>query len=134
MKKLFLIIPLGMALSFTGFPAVLSADETEEESEYIEEIIVTSERGESNVLDRAMTVTGFNQVIIEKLGVQNADDLEVLVPGLQKGNRTQGGGKGEDGHYVMRGIGNDRSVNFYSDVFRGLLYRRCLYEPELCNG
>ena len=105
-----------MALSFTGFPAVLSADETEEESVYIEEIIVTSERGESNVLDRAMTVTGFNQVIIEKLGVQNADDLEVLVPGLQKGNRTQGGGKGEDGHYVMRGIGNDRSVNFYSDV------------------
>ena len=116
MKKLISILPLGMALSFTGFPAALSADETEEESVYIEEIIVTSERGESNVLDRAMTVTGFNQVIIEKLGIQNADDLEVLVPGLQKGNRTQGAGKSEDGHYAMRGVGNDRAINFFQDV------------------
>ena len=116
MKKLISILPLGMALSFTGFPAALSADETEEESEYIEEIIVTSERGEVNVLDRAMTVTGFNAVMIEKLGVQNSDDLEVLVPGLQKGNRTQGAGKSEDGHYAMRGVGNDRAINFFQDV------------------
>ena len=116
MKKFISILPLGMALTFTGFPAALSAEETGEESEYIEEIIVTSERGESNVLDRAMTVTGFSDVIIEKLGVQNADDLEVLVPGLQKGNRTQGAGKSEDGHYAMRGVGNDRAINFFQDV------------------
>ena len=111
---------LGMALVLFGLPAYSAdgadADAQDDDTEYIEEILVTGERGETNVLDRAMTVTGFNDLIIERLGVQNADDLEVLVPGLQKGNRTQGGGKGEDGHYVMRGIGNDRSVNFYSDV------------------
>ena len=109
------IFSLGIALTLTGFPAAFSAEEAEGEN-YIEEIVVTSERGEVNVLDRAMTVTGFNSVMIEKLGVQNSDDLEVLVPGLQKGNRTQGAGKSEDGHYAMRGIGNDRAISFFQDV------------------
>ena len=102
-------------MTLTGVPAAFSADETENEN-YIEEIIVTSERGDTNVLDRAMTVTGFSEGMIEKLGIQNADDMVVMVPGLEKGNRTQGGGKSEDGHYVMRGIGNDRVNAFYQDV------------------
>ncbi len=78
--------------------------------------MVTGERGEVNVLDRPMTVTGFNQLMIEQLGIQNADDLEVLVPGLQVGNRSQGGGKNEDDHFYMRGIGSERTVNFFSDT------------------
>ena len=110
---------LGLALALIGLPAY-SADETDADDEddgggYIEEVLVTGERGETNVLDRAMTVTGFNLEMIERLGMQHADDLEVLVPGLQKGNRSQGAGKNEDGHYDMRGVGNDRAVNFHQD-------------------
>lgn len=63
-----------------------------------------------------MTVTGFNNQLIEQLGIQNTSDLEVLVPGMQMGPRSQGGGKNEDGHLVMRGVANDRSVNFFQDV------------------
>ena len=63
-----------------------------------------------------MTVTGFNANLIQKLGIQNTNDMEVLVPGMQIGNRTQGGGKNEDGHIVMRGLANDRSVNFFQDT------------------
>ena len=63
-----------------------------------------------------MTVTGFNAEMIEKLGIQNTDDLEVLVPGLQVGNRSQGAGKNEDDHYYMRGLGSERTVNFFSDT------------------
>ena len=111
---------LGLALALIGLPAY-SADETDTEGdgsgrEYIEEVVVTGERGETNVLDRAMTVTGFSPQMIERLGIQNADDLEVLVPGLQKGNRSQGAGKNEDGHYDMRGVGNDRAINFFQDT------------------
>ncbi|MDE0223947.1 MAG: TonB-dependent receptor plug domain-containing protein, partial [Gammaproteobacteria bacterium] len=121
--KLASIASLGAALALFGLPAY-SADDTDAGTEaedddiveYIEEILVTGERGETNVLDRAMTVTGFNDLILERLGVQNADDLEVLVPGLQKGNRSQGAGKNEDGHYDMRGVGNDRAVNFFQDT------------------
>ncbi|MDE0443489.1 MAG: hypothetical protein OXL38_15400, partial [Gammaproteobacteria bacterium] len=51
---------LGFALALVGLPAY-SQDETESDAEeeggYIEEVVVTGERGETNVLDRAMTVT-----------------------------------------------------------------------------
>ena len=63
-----------MAMALFGLSAY-AADETEvddqdDDIDYIEEILVTGERGETNVLDRAMTVTGFNDLIIERLGVQ----------------------------------------------------------------
>jgi iron complex outermembrane receptor protein len=115
MKRYLPVLALGMTLGLIGVPAAYSAEEAEEEK-YIEEIIVTGERGDTNVLDRAMTVTGFNEQMIENLGIQNSEDLEALVPGLQVGNRTQGGGKGEDDHFYMRGIGSERAVNFFSDT------------------
>jgi len=114
MKRL-LLIALGPVL-LTGVPVAVLAEEAEEEGKYIEEIVVTGERGEVNAMDRAMTVTGFNKQMIEQLGIQNEQDLEVLVPGLQIGNRSQGGGKMEDDHYYMRGIGSERSINFFSDT------------------
>lgn len=114
MKKLIPLVTLGLAVSFAS-PAVFSADDAED-SKYIEEVIVTGERGDVNVMDRPMTVTGFNQALIEQLGMQNIDDLEVLVPGLQIGNRSEGGGKQENDHFYMRGIGSERSVNFFSDT------------------
>ena len=117
MKQSISMVSLGLALTLTGFPAAYSADEAEEEeSKYIEEIIVTGERGEIRSIDRAMTVTGFNSNMIQQLGIQNTNDLEVLVPGMQIGNRSQGGGKQEDGHIIMRGLANDRAVNFFQDV------------------
>ena len=45
----------------------------------VEEIIVTGERGEIKSIDRAMTVTGWNADMIQKLGIQNINDMEVLV-------------------------------------------------------
>ena len=115
MKQSISMVSLGLALTLTGFPAAYSADEADE-SEVIEEIIVTGERGEIRSIDRAMTVTGFNANMIQQLGIQNTNDLEVLVPGMQIGNRSQGGGKQEDGHIIMRGLANDRAVNFFQDV------------------
>ena len=63
---------MGLALALISLPAY-SADETESDAEdegggYIEEVVVTGERGETNVLDRAMTVTGFNVELIQKPG------------------------------------------------------------------
>mgnify|MGYP006175644811 CR=1 FL=1 len=113
MKRFFPLATLGLAVSFAS-PAVFS-DNHAEDSKYIEEIIVTGERGETSTLDRAMTVTGFNGALIEKLGIQNMDDLETLVPGLQKGTRSSAG-KVEDGHLVMRGVANDRRINFFQDA------------------
>ncbi|MEM7364484.1 MAG: TonB-dependent receptor [Pseudomonadota bacterium] len=109
MRKLFPIVSLGLALTVSGFSAV-----AEEDDDAIETIVITAERGETSSLDRAMTVTGFNGDMIEELGIQNMDDLETLVPGLQKGVRSSAG-KNEDGHLVMRGVANDRRINFFQD-------------------
>ena len=105
-------MPLGLALTLTGISAF--ADDHDENAA-IEEIIVMGERGETSSLDRAMTVTGFNGGMIEALGIQNLNDLEVLVPGLQAGVQSSTG-KNEDGHLVMRGVANDRRVNFFQDT------------------
>ena len=116
----FAFIASGMTLAlaapwaFGAEEAESDADEAEETTGYIEEIVVQGERGEQRTLDRAMTVTGFNAGMIEELGIQNTDDLEVLVPGLQVGVRSSAG-KHEDGHLVMRGVANDRRVNFFQD-------------------
>ena len=121
MKRFTHVASLGVALILFGLPAhaadegdAAEADAGQDDSRYIEEIIVTGERGEQSSLERAMTVTGFNASMIEQLGIQNTDDLEVLVPGLQVGVRSHAG-KNEDGHLVMRGVANDRRVNFFQD-------------------
>lgn len=120
MRKFTPLALLGLALTLTGFPPALSAEEAEDEEKYIEEVIVVAERGEINVMDRAMTVTGFNAQLIDKLGIQNTDDLEVLVPGLQVGNRSQGSPPGlvgnENDHFFMRGLGTERSSNLFPDT------------------
>jgi outer membrane receptor protein involved in Fe transport len=113
MKRFIPLATLAMAVSFAS-PTVFSDDHSEE-SKYIEEVIVTGERGQTSTLDRAMTVTGFNSNMIEQLGIQNMDDLETLVPGLQKGV-VSSAGKQEDGHLVMRGVANDRRINFFQDA------------------
>ncbi len=107
-------VPLALGVAGNTFAA--DATDKEKSGKYIEEIVVRGERGDQNSLDRAMTVTGFNTDLISKLGIQDTSDLEVLVPGMQIGPRSQGGGKNEDGHIVMRGVANDRSVNFFQDV------------------
>ena len=111
-------IASGLTLALAG-PWAFGQEEADSEDEqdgggYIEEIVVEGERGETRTLDRAMTVTGFNAGMIEEFGIQNTDDLEVLVPGLQVGVRSSAG-KHEDGHLVMRGVANDRRVNFFQD-------------------
>ena len=87
-----------------------------EDSKYVEQIIVRGERGDINAMEMPMTVTGFNEAMVDELGINNNNDLEALVPGLQMGHRGQGSGKNEDDHIYIRGIGSQRTVNFFSDV------------------
>ena len=98
-----------------GLPAAAQSDEDEDEG-LVEEIIVTGERGEIKSIDRAMTVTGFNADMIQKLGIQNTNDMEVLVPGMQVGLRSSGGGRQADGHIAMRGKSQARATSFFQDV------------------
>ncbi len=102
-----------------GAYAQQSSEESEADSDaakYIEQVIVRGERGDVNAMEMPMTVTGFNEAMVDQLGINNNNDLEALVPGLQMGHRGQGSGKNEDDHIYIRGIGSQRTVNFFSDV------------------
>ena len=109
------LLPLLMAI----FPFASNADEAAEENTYFEEVIVTAERTEKNVLDTAMTITGFSEDALKQFNVQDRDKLQILVPGLQFGETVDMLGNGTS----LRGIGTrnagighgDRSVATYID-------------------
>ena len=90
----------------------IAADETTDEGEpFIEEIIVTAEKREENILDVPLTMTAFTAGMIEQLGMNNSDDLEQMVPGLQYGDTGEQQGHG----VVMRGIGTFQAGNNFAD-------------------
>ncbi len=110
MKKLLPIVSLGLALTLTGFPTAYSADDDQES--YIEEVIVTAEKREENVLDVPLTMTAFSSQMIEELGMTNQDDLEQLVPGLQFQDEGAQTGQGT----TIRGIGTRLAGETHPDL------------------
>ena len=114
MKKLTSLVSCAMALTLI-VPAVYAAEDTN----YFEEIIVTAERTATNVMDTPMTVTAFTEDSLKRLGIQDRDKLQALVPGLQFGETHDQVGNGTS----LRGIGTrnagidhgDRSVATYVD-------------------
>ena len=78
-KTVSLTVAAFVATSLMSNPA-FAADDDEKET-YIEEIIVTAEKREENILDVPLTVTGFSDQMIEQLGMTRKDDLEQLGPG-----------------------------------------------------
>ena len=106
-------------LTLASVPLANASDEHEDAghiARYVEEIVVTGERGEVNMLNRAMTVTGFNEAMVDQLGINNNNDLEALVPGLQMGQQGQGANSTENDHIYIRGIGSQRTGAFFSDT------------------
>jgi outer membrane receptor protein involved in Fe transport len=82
-----------------------AAPAAESTGKFIEEIVVTAEKREERILDVPITMTGFNDELLEELGMTRKDDLEQLVPGLQFGETHQKKGQG----IVIRGMGNRES-------------------------
>ena len=103
---------LVVAIASSGATASL-----QESGRWLEEIIVTVEKREENILKVPVTMSAFNGQMIEELGISVDEDLENLVPGLQFGYDSEGNGTS------MRGIGtqkprqhnSDLAVTFYVD-------------------
>ena len=111
----FVVAKLALVLVIGATPwTAVTAQEDDEDSIYIEEILVTGERGDINSLDRSMTVTGFNEAMIDELGINNNNDLEILTPGLQIGHESPDSGHGN--HIYLRGIGSERHQEFFQDT------------------
>ena len=73
----------------------------------LEEIIVTAERKEADLQDVPVAVSAYNEVLLEKMQIQETLDLINLVPNLFGGNNT---GLGTANMYYLRAQGNDESI------------------------
>ena len=102
-----LTVALAATISINGATA---ADEEEESEGWMEEIIVTAEKREENILKVPVTMSAFSTEMIEQLGMSVDEDLENLVPGLQFGYDSEGNGTS------MRGIGTQKPRQYNSDL------------------
>lgn len=75
-----------LAAVLVASPCLAAAEATDEAGTFIEEIIVTAEKREENILEVPLTMSAFSGQMIEELGMTNNADLEQLVPGLQFGD------------------------------------------------
>ena len=84
--KLFNSGAAALAVALAASPCLAADEATDEEETFIEEIIVTAEKREENILEVPLTMSAFSEQMIEELGMTNNADLEQLVPGLQFGD------------------------------------------------
>ena len=87
-------------------------DESVDDAGALEVIVVTAEKREEDILKVPLTVSAFNDRLIEELGMTNDKDIEQLVPGLQFGNDNVRWGQGT----VIRGIGSRNWGEVHSDL------------------
>ncbi|MCY4130520.1 MAG: TonB-dependent receptor [Gammaproteobacteria bacterium] len=112
-------IALALVLSVSTVQAqqeqTAEGDDQDELAMAIEEIVVTAEKREENVLEVPLTLTALSAQMLEELGLSNALDLEQLVPGLQFGSaalQQRSDGQG----ITIRGIGTQSARELHSDL------------------
>jgi iron complex outermembrane receptor protein len=99
------------------------ADEPQDEEQdkdltFIEEIVVTAERRESDIQDTPIAVSAFSQQTIEEAHVNDLAGLQILMPNLTVEQHGDSGGV----HVYLRGVGSanhtelgDPAVSFHID-------------------
>ena len=104
MKKLTYIISLSLVSLF--------AYAADEERGGIEEVIVTAERQQSSIQDTAISITAFDENLIEDLNLRNQEDLQNYIPAttIQPYDISiRGIGR------MFRALGGDPGVGTYVD-------------------
>ncbi len=115
MKNISFALSTGLVLTLLSSGTHAQTDDEgtdDEDGKYIEEIVVTAEKREENVLEVPVTMSAFNDQMIEELGMTNQDDLEQLVPGLQFQDNGQQTGQGT----TIRGIGTRLAGESHADL------------------
>ena len=92
----------------------------------LEEVIVTAERRELNLQQTPISVTAFNQLELDRLGLQNAEDIANFIPNVSVG--TAFGTGDAVATFSIRGAGQFRNTTFFD---RGVgLYIDEMYYPR----
>lgn len=96
------LLNYGTVAAFTllGSSTVVAQDETEPESRsIIEEVVVTAEKREESEMTVPLAITAFDSFKIEKLKIENVNDLALMTPGLEVQTHAT------NNLFTMRGVG-----------------------------
>ncbi|MGI9258843.1 MAG: TonB-dependent receptor [Gammaproteobacteria bacterium] len=92
----------------------------------LEEVIVTAERRELNLQQTPISVSAFNQIELDRLGLQTTEDIANFVPNVSVG--TAFGSGDMNATFSIRGAGQFRNTTFFD---RGVgLYIDDVYYPR----
>ena len=92
----------------------------------LEEIIVTAERRELNLQQTPISVSAFSQLELDRLGLQDAEDIANFIPNVSVG--TAFGAGDSSATFSIRGAGQFRNTTFFD---RGVgLYIDEVYYPR----
>ena len=118
-QNTFLAVVLTLLPGLQFFSGTASAQE-------LEEVIVTAERRELNLQQTPISVTAFNQLELDRLGLQNAEDIANFIPNVSVGTAF---GTGDSvATFSIRGAGQFRNTTFFD---RGVgLYIDEMYYPR----
>lgn len=101
------LLSFGVAAAFTFLSgnAVYAQDAPEEETRsIIEEVVVTAEKREESEMTVPLAITAFDSFKIEKLKIENVNDLALMTPGLEVQTHAT------NNLFTMRGVGTPFST------------------------
>jgi iron complex outermembrane recepter protein len=90
----------------------MAADETDAQSNQLQEIVVTAEKRSQGINNVGLTITAFTADTLEQQNVKSVQDLANIIPGLSYSQTAT-----NTPVYTLRGVGfNENSLASYSDV------------------
>lgn len=98
-RKLILLASSAAALGWWGSAA---AADVADGSAQVEELIVTAQKREQKTLDVPIAITAYSRENLDRLGVQEFEELSLYVPGFEVQNQSP-----NNPGFVMRGITSD---------------------------
>ncbi|WP_454798291.1 TonB-dependent receptor [Novosphingobium lindaniclasticum] len=102
-----ILMPLSLASVQAEAQAQEAPAETGAKTGGLEEIVVTSQRRQEKLQDVPVTVTAFNEAMLERLNVQDAISTSKFVPGMVSQHNA---GLASANAYYLRGLGNSQST------------------------
>ncbi|WP_262690049.1 TonB-dependent receptor [Kordiimonas aestuarii] len=110
------------ALNYQTAAAAQEAEDQDDNNLMLEEVIVTATKISRSVQDIPLSITALTSEALRVRGIENADDLQRVVPGLVVSNSGSSSGNGVGGNMAIRGVstpnstpGGDPGVPVYVD-------------------
>jgi iron complex outermembrane receptor protein len=102
-----IFVPLSLVAIQAEAQAQEAPAQTGTETGGLEDIVVTTQRRQEKLQDVPVTVTAFNDAMLERLNVQDAISTSKFVPGMVSQHNA---GLASANAYYLRGLGNSQST------------------------